>query len=111
LLSAVIIGCEPGEELNGRFRTELGQSAKNSFVLSLPKRLCALTEAELLGSVPSELDSNLDAPLLGLGFSLRLVRNLARSVQGNLQFQKEYLLLTLPASKTAGLILAGDERE
>ncbi len=111
LLSAVIIGCEPGEELNGRFRTELGQNAKNSFILSLPKKLSALNEAELLGSVPADLDDNVDAPLLGLGFSLRLVRNLARSVQGDLQFQKECLLLTLPASKIASLHLAGDERE
>jgi His Kinase A (phospho-acceptor) domain len=111
LLSAVIIGCEPGEELNGRFRTELGLRAKNSFVLSLPKKLRALTEAELLGSIPSELDNAIDAPLLGLGFSLRLVRNLARSVQGDLRFQKESLLLTLPASKESGLHQTGEERD
>jgi hypothetical protein len=35
--------------------------------------------------------------LLGLGFSLRLVRNLARKVGGDLRFQKESLLLILPA--------------
>ncbi len=111
LLSAVIIGCEPGEELSGRFRTELGLRAKNSFVLSLPKKLRTLTEAELLGSIPSELDNAFDAPLLGLGFSLRLVRNLARSVQGDLLFQKESLLLLLPASKESGLHQTGEERD
>lgn len=111
LLSAVIIGCEPGEELSGRFRTELGRPAKNSFQLSLPKKLCALSEAELLGSIPGELDTNTDAPLLGLGFSLRLVRNLARSVQGDLRFQKESLLLTLPASQDSSLHQVGEERD
>jgi hypothetical protein len=35
--------------------------------------------------------------LLGLGFSLRLVRNLARNVGGSLQFQNESLLVTIPA--------------
>jgi hypothetical protein len=111
LLSAVIIGCEPGEELSGRFRTELGRPAKNSFQLSLPKKLCTLSEAELLGSIPGELDTNADAPLLGLGFSLRLVRNLARSVQGDLRFQKESLLLTLPASQDSSLHQVGEERD
>jgi hypothetical protein len=111
LLSAVIIGCEPGEELSGRFRTELGRPAKNSFQLSLPKKLCALSEEELLGSIPGELDTNTDAPLLGLGFSLRLVRNLARSVQGDLRFQKEILLLTLPASQDSSLHQVGEERD
>jgi signal transduction histidine kinase len=111
LLSAVIIGCEPGEELSGRFRTELGRPAKNSFQLSLPKKLSALSEAELLGSIPGELDSSTDAPLLGLGFSLRLVRNLARSVQGDLRFQKESLLLTLPASQDSSLHQVGEERD
>jgi signal transduction histidine kinase len=111
LLSAIIIGCEPGEELSGRFRTELGLRAKNSFILTLPSKLKSLSEAELLGSIPAEGETNLDAPLLGLGFSLRLVRNLARSVQGDLQFQKECLLLTLPASKENSLHRTGEERE
>jgi hypothetical protein len=111
LLSAVIIGCEPGEELSGRFRTELGRPAKNSFLLSLPHKLRGLSEGELLGSIPSELDSNVDAPLLGLGFSLRLVRNLAKSVQGDLRFQNESLLLVLPASQDSNLHQTGEERD
>ena len=36
LLSAVIIGCEPGEGLDGCFRTELGPNATYRFVLTLP---------------------------------------------------------------------------
>jgi hypothetical protein len=111
LLSAVIIGCDAGEELRGRFRTELGVRAQNSFALSLPVKLKGLSEAELLGSVPNETDGEMNAPLLGLGFSLRLVRNLARSVQGDLRFQKESLILLLPADQDSGLHQSGEERD
>jgi hypothetical protein len=108
LLSAIIIGCEPGEELSGRFHTEPGHRTVNKFTLSLPRKLRGLGEDQLLGSVPSDQDENDDAPLLGLGFSLRLVRNLARNVDGDLRFQKESLLLILPASHDTGLQFRGE---
>lgn len=97
LLSAVIIGCDAGEVLSGRFYTEPGGSAVNKFRLSLPHRLRGLSEDQLLGTTPSDQDDMDGAPLLGLGFSLRLVRNMARNVEGDLRFYKEYLLLILPA--------------
>ena len=98
LLSAVIIGCERGEELAGRFHTEVGHLPANHFILALPKKLQSLSEVELLGSGPGSIGDGDHAPLLGLGFSLRLVRNLARNVQGDLRFDNERLLLTLPAA-------------
>ena len=52
LLSAVIIGCEAGEVLDGRFRTEPGMNATNRFVLTLPKKLLEMDEDELFGSGP-----------------------------------------------------------
>jgi signal transduction histidine kinase len=98
LLSAVIMGCEPGEELNGRFSTEIGAHAQNRFQLSLPKKLAGLSEDEMLGVGPASGGANpAGSPLLGLGFSLRLVRNLSRNVGGGLQFQNESLLVTIPA--------------
>jgi hypothetical protein len=111
LLSAVIIGCEPGEELNGRFRTELGNRAMNSFQLSLPVKLRALTEQQMLGSFSNTQENSDEMPFLGLGFSLRLVRNLARNVGGDLRFQKESLLLMLPASRDNNLHFRGEEKE
>jgi hypothetical protein len=95
LLSAVIIGCAPGEILDGRFRTEPGLNAVNRFVLTLPKKLIDMDESELFGSGP--LDDSHDAPLLGLGFSLRLVRSLARNVGGDLRFYNQALIVSLPA--------------
>ncbi len=99
LLAAVIMGCENGEDLKGRFYTELGATAWNQFKLDLPRQLSGQSEDELLNSSPQTTKSTLGSPLLGLGFSLRLVRNLAHSMGGNLQIQKESLLVSLPASQ------------
>ncbi|MGL5838461.1 MAG: hypothetical protein ACRCY3_08170, partial [Sphingorhabdus sp.] len=102
LLSSIIIGGSKGEVLNGRFRTELGTMTHNSFRLDLPKSLIGVNEEELLGSIPvldEKIAQSTASPLLGLGFSLRLVRNLARKVGGDLRFLKESLLLTLPATQ------------
>jgi His Kinase A (phospho-acceptor) domain len=106
LLSAVIIGCRPGEALQGRFKTELGRAAVNSFQLGLPEKLVGRSDDELLGTGPvgnDDVQADPASPLLGLGFSLRLVRNLARKVGGDLRFQKESLLLTLPAVQDGNL--------
>lgn len=110
LLSAVIIGCEHGEELGGRFRTEPGAQPTDRFILSLPRRLRALDEVELFGT--SAVHDNADvAPLLGLGFSLRLVRNLARNAGGDLRFYNEALILSLPAVVDGQSRYQGEERD
>lgn len=111
LLSAVIIGCEEGEVLDGRFRTEPGPNATNRFVLTLPKKLLELDETELFGSGPSSFDDASEAPLLGLGFSLRLVRSLARNVGGDLRFYNEALILSLPAASDGRTGYRDEERE
>ncbi|MEE9434055.1 MAG: histidine kinase dimerization/phospho-acceptor domain-containing protein [Sphingorhabdus sp.] len=110
LLSAVIIGCRKGEELGGRFHTDVGGLPTNHFILSLPHKLRGMGEEELLGSGPGSVDDSDNAPLLGLGFSLRLVRNLARKVQGDLRFDNERLLLTLPAARNGSVWSRGTER-
>jgi hypothetical protein len=111
LLSAVIIGCEAGEELHGRFRTEPGQNAVNRFVLTLPQKLLAMDESELFGSGPGAYDDANEAPLLGLGFSLRLVRSLAKNVGGDLRFYNDALILSLPAINDGQSGFRGEERE
>lgn len=110
LLSAVIIGCEPGEILDGRFRTEPGLNAVNRFVLSLPKKLVDMDEGELFGSGPGSFDDSHGAPLLGLGFSLRLVRSLARNVGGDLRFYNQALIISLPAVNDGRAGLMDEER-
>ncbi len=110
LISAVMIGCSAGETLDGRLRTELGTIPLNIFELTLPQRLCGMSATELLGSGPGTLGEGDDAPLLGLGFSLRLVRSLARNINGDLRFEKERLLLTLPALRDSKAWHRGNER-
>ncbi len=97
LLASVIMGCQAGETLRGRFSTEIGVVAQNRFQLTLPTKLSGLTEEELLGSEPVIAAQVGGSPLLGLGFSLRLVRNLAKNMGGSLLFQNENLLVTIPA--------------
>lgn len=97
LLASVIMGCAPGDTLSGRFSTEIGTLAQNRFLLKLPAKLAGQSEEELLGSGPAATPAVGGSSLLGLGFSLRLVRNLARNVGGSLQFQNESLLVAIPA--------------
>ncbi len=111
LLSAIIIGCEPGEVLDGRFRTEPGPNATNRFVLTLPKKLIEMDESELFGSGPGSIDHVEEAPLLGLGFSLRLVRSLARSVGGDLRFSNQALIVSVPAISESRTGYRDEERE
>ena len=111
LLSAVIVGCEPGEVLDGCFRTELGVHATNRFVLTLPEKLRDLNESELFGSGSGSIDDNDAAPLLGLGFSLRLVRSLARSFGGDLRFSHQALIVSFPALSDGRLNYKNEERE
>jgi hypothetical protein len=111
LLSAVIVGCEPGEVLDGCFRTELGLHATNRFVLTLPQKLRDLNESELFGSGSGSIDDNDAAPLLGLGFSLRLARSLARSFGGDLRFSHQALIVSFPALSDGRLNYKNEERE
>lgn len=101
LLSAAIIACENGEQLRGDLRTRIGSQPVNYFSLSRPSRIKGISEEQLLD--PSQgIDGDAgDAPLLGLGFSLRLVRNLAKSANGALTITKDKIGLTLPAATTS----------
>jgi signal transduction histidine kinase len=104
LLAAVIIGCDQGEVLSGRFYTELGSQTWNRFQLDLPAQLAGKSEENLLNSSPVAATSKSGPPLLGLGFSLRLVRNLSRNHGGSLLIKNDSLLLTLPAAGDGGHI-------
>jgi len=97
LLSATIMSCGKGEQINATLKTEIGVSPSNQFTISRPLSTSGLTEDELLDpSFADEMNRN-DAPLLGLGFSLRLVRSLAEAISGNLMIQEVNIVLTLPA--------------
>ena len=98
LLSAAIIACENGETLKGELRTRIGVQPTNQFTLSRPSRIKDIAESVLLD--PSQgIDGDVgESSLLGLGFSLRLVRNLAQAAGGSLTINKDNIALILPAA-------------
>ncbi len=69
-----------------------------------PARLCGLEEHEMLDPGYGNDGDWPDAPLLGLGFSLRLVRSLAQAQGGTLRIENERLLLELPVALAEALV-------
>ncbi len=111
LLSSIMIACNPGETLTGRIRTEIGRVATNRFVLTLPERLQNFDEGALFSSGLAATSDNLEASLLGLGFSLRLVRNLAQNSGGDLRFYNDCLILSLPAVRDEQLLSRNEDAD
>ncbi len=111
LLSAAIISCENGEILKGELRTRIGVQPTNQFTLSRPSRIKDVAESILLD--PSQgIDGDVgESSLLGLGFSLRLVRNLAQSAGGSLTINADNIALTLPAATTSKIKIRETESE
>ena len=111
LLSAAIISCENGETLKGELRTRIGVQPTNQFTLSRPSRIKDVAESILLD--PSQgIDGEVgESSLLGLGFSLRLVRNLAQSAGGSLTINADNIALTLPAATTSKIKIRETESE
>lgn len=66
-----------------------------------PSALAGLDEAQLLDPGYGSDGDWVDGPLLGLGFSLRLIRSLAASCGGTLEIETGRLLLVLPATGAA----------
>lgn len=99
LLSALIVNSCANEVIVARWQKVGTKRVINQFSVKLPHAIKNKNEMLLLESGPNIEEDNVNAPLLGLGFSLRLVRNLANNVGGNLLFQKEQVILNLPASR------------
>ena len=97
LLAATIGLAEEGEVLNAAVALEK-QSDGEMLVLSLgrPRSLRNVDEARLLdpGYMPPGYWPS--APSLGLGFTLRLVRNLAEAAGGRLAIEEDRVALALP---------------
>ena len=111
LLSASIIACENEEQLVAELRTRIGPQPMNHFSISRPSRIRNIPEDQLLDPSQGIDGEASDAPLLGLGFSLRLVRNLAHSASGSLTLSEDRIALTLPAVTTSEIGVRETENE
>ena len=107
LLRTVISVAPAGEAVTGDcwFQPDpMGKGGAGRVVLALdrPSTLDGMEEAQLLDPGYTADGDWADGPLLGLGFSLRLIRSLAGTCGGSLDVEAERLLLSIPAATDAG---------
>ena len=99
LLRTVISVAPIGETVTGAcwFQPD-GGAGRVVLAIDRPSSLASLDEAQLLDPGYSADGDWADGPLLGLGFSLRLIRSLAASCNGSLEIEPGRLLLAIPAA-------------
>lgn len=96
LLATLVSATAPGERLRIRFGPESDQGL--AILIDRPRALGQYPGDSVLG-IDDEQDE--DGTLLGTGFALRLVRNLARELGGSLMIAPDLLTLRLPAAGAA----------
>ncbi|SNS54042.1 His Kinase A (phospho-acceptor) domain-containing protein [Sphingomonas laterariae] len=94
LLAATIGLAERGETIFATLKVEAGQVR---LAVSRPRLLESRDEHALLDPGYSPDGDWPDAPVLGLGFALRLIRNLAVAARGGLDIRGDSFELRLPA--------------
>lgn len=96
LLSAVIAVSARGEALSVRLVAEARTQV--ALIVARPRALIDQEERALLDPGYSPDGDWPDAPLLGLGFALRLVRNLAEAAGGRFVIRSDAFALVLPGA-------------
>lgn len=101
LLRTMISVAPVGEDVTGAcwFQPD-GGDGRIIVAVDRPSTLAGMEEAQLLdpGYMPD--GEWADGPLLGLGFSLRLIRSLAAGSGGGLDVEADRFLLAMPATST-----------
>lgn len=102
LVRTLVSVADEGELLQGAvwFQPE-GHNGKLVVGFDRPARLKGLEEQDILDPGYGSDGDWPDGPLLGLGFSVRLVRSLAQGQGGALRIEKERILLELPVADRA----------
>lgn len=96
-LGSALIGlAAPGERIAARL--EAGEGGQVHLSLSRPAVLGGRPEASLLDPGHDANGDLPDGPVLGLGFTLRLVRGLAEAAGGGLAIEPERFVLLLPSA-------------
>lgn len=98
LLRTVISIAPVGDAVTGScwFHPDGGEG-RVVLAIDRPSSLDGMEEAQLLDPGYTSDGDWADGPLLGLGFSLRLIRSLAGACGGSLDVEAERLLLSIPA--------------
>lgn len=106
LLRTMVSVAPEGEPVTGAcwFQKD-GAAGRVILAMDRPTSLAGMDEAQLLDPGYGPEGDWPDGPLLGLGFSLRLIRSLAGSCGGSLEIDSGRFLLAMPAVET------GDEAD
>lgn len=98
LMRTVISVAAPGEALTGAcwYKAD-GASGAVIIGIDRPRNLHGMDEEQLLDPGYTAEGDWADGPLLGLGFSLRLIRSLAAGCGGSLEVLPDRFLLSIPA--------------
>lgn len=102
LLSSTVGLAAAGESIAVECKAR-GQRGAVAVTFQRPALLRDQSEAALLDPGYSPDGDWPDAPALGLGFALRLVRNIAQEVDGTLDIEPEKFVLRLPAKDASAL--------
>lgn len=102
LLRTLLSVARPDETLTGRCGAE-GSAQDGQIVLAIdrPSTLVGMAEEQLLDPGYTPDGEGPDGPLLGLGFSLRLIRSLAAGCDAVLSVTDTQLKLTIPVAAHA----------
>ena len=102
LLRTLISVSPPKEAVTGAcwFQPD-GGDGRVVLAIDRPSSLVGMEEAQLLDPGYTVEGDWADGPLLGLGFSLRLIRSLAGTCGGSLEVEAGRLLLAIPAAGAA----------
>ena len=106
-LLSTIVSASHADELivvsAARDEASRGASPRGTITITRPQSLAGVSDIALL-NLDAEREAELPgAPLLGTGFALRLVRNLASELGGELSIFADRLTLALPAASVAGM--------
>ena len=102
LMRTVVSVAAPGEALSGAcwFQPDGGHGCV-MLAVDRPASLDGMEDERLLDPGYTADGDWADGPLLGLGFSLRLIRSLAAGCGGALQIEADRFLLSMPAITSA----------
>jgi hypothetical protein len=92
-----ITGCVGAETLAARCRQE---GDRMLVEIDRPAAMAGLSDTQLFDSGFEHVAVNMDAPVLGVGFALRLVRRLAQANKGAFTVQPGYFALAMPVPST-----------
>jgi hypothetical protein len=97
LLAATIGLAGEGETIGLVLAAAEAGASELRLAIGRPRAIAGLADSDLLDPGYSPDGDWPAAPALGLGFALRLVRNLAEAVGGALEIEPDAFVLTLPA--------------